>query len=854
MRLFLFFYKKVRARSIHLAVVFVAIAFLFSGAVASAAGVPQIFSYQGRLLDEDGNLLGGSGTTYYFKFSIWTSATVGAGGRVWPASAPGTVSTTVRQGVFNVNIGDIANSYPDALDFNFNNATTTIYLQVEASSDNSTFETLSPRQQISSAVFAELAAAVSGTGSSAFGTTTPVGGTVVTIEASSTSAMPLLLRGATSQTADLLRIQNSATSNLLFVNATGGLFASSTLQVTGDAVFYGSLLVNNATSTITNLTMISATTTNLVVSGTASTTALIASTPITVNGAGTSTFAGGLQALALNVTSSSATSTFANGIDLTGGCFRVNGSCVGSGSGAVSSVANSDGSLTISPTTGDVVASLNLNNANTWRALQQFANASTTQFTATSSVYLATLGGSVGVATTSPGATLGVQGNLLVSGNVTAANVTATGTLTMGNLAVSGSSTIDGLYVRNATTTFATTTNQVITGSLLANTGSSTITNLTTTNATATVLTVSSIASTSALVVSTGLTVNAAGTSTFAGGVSAYGLASANGLTISSGDFLASSVLAILRYLGVSTTSPSATLAVQGNLLISGDITSVANITATGTLASANLAATGSSTIDSLYVRNATTTFATTTMLAVTDLASTSRLVVSSSSTLGTVNSGIWRGTPVGETFGGTGQNAYSTGDILYASADNTLTRLTAGGSGTVLKISGGVPVWGTDSTSSGSGTSPFATTSDSLAIVEVDTSDVLVIGATATTEVGFIFEIGGLTPRAKIPYASSTAITVSSLASTSQLIVSTAFTSNVAGTSTFAGGVSTYGLASGNGLTITGGSLTNTDAATSTFVGGISVGGISTSEGLTITGGGLVVDVITATNLAVTG
>lgn len=46
------------------------------------------------------------------------------------------------------------------------------------------------------------------------------------------------------------------------------------------------------------------------------------------------------------------------------------GSC--SGAAAVSSVANSDSTLTISPTTGAVVASLNLGNANTWTAAQSF--------------------------------------------------------------------------------------------------------------------------------------------------------------------------------------------------------------------------------------------------------------------------------------------------------------------------------------------------------------------------------------------------------------------------------------------------------------------------------------------------
>jgi hypothetical protein len=47
----------------------------------------------------------------------------------------------------------------------------------------------------------------------------------------------------------------------------------------------------------------------------------------------------------------------------------------GGSSGAVSSVSNSDSTLTISPTTGAVVASLNLGHANTWTAAQTFPGA-----------------------------------------------------------------------------------------------------------------------------------------------------------------------------------------------------------------------------------------------------------------------------------------------------------------------------------------------------------------------------------------------------------------------------------------------------------------------------------------------
>lgn len=52
------------------------------------------------------------------------------------------------------------------------------------------------------------------------------------------------------------------------------------------------------------------------------------------------------------------------------------GSACGSGGGAVASVANSDSTLTISPSTGAVVASLNLAHANTWTAPQTISTAS----------------------------------------------------------------------------------------------------------------------------------------------------------------------------------------------------------------------------------------------------------------------------------------------------------------------------------------------------------------------------------------------------------------------------------------------------------------------------------------------
>lgn len=48
----------------------------------------------------------------------------------------------------------------------------------------------------------------------------------------------------------------------------------------------------------------------------------------------------------------------------------------------------------------------------------------------------------------------------------------------------------------------------------------------------------------------------------------------------------------------------------------------------------------------------------------------------------------------VAPTSGGTGISTYTTGDILYASAANTLSKLPIGSAGEVLTVAGGIPDW----------------------------------------------------------------------------------------------------------------------------------------------------------------
>ncbi len=55
-------------------------------------------------------------------------------------------------------------------------------------------------------------------------------------------------------------------------------------------------------------------------------------------------------------------------------------------------------------------------------------------------------------------------------------------------------------------------------------------------------------------------------------------------------------------------------------------------------------------------------------------------------------------------TNGGTGIATYTTGDLLYASATNTLSKLAAGTGGHVLTLSGGVPIWAAPAGGGGGG------------------------------------------------------------------------------------------------------------------------------------------------------
>jgi len=61
---------------------------------------------------------------------------------------------------------------------------------------------------------------------------------------------------------------------------------------------------------------------------------------------------------------------------------------------------------------------------------------------------------------------------------------------------------------------------------------------------------------------------------------------------------------------------------------------------------------------------------------------------------VGTLTAGTWNATAIGSAYGGTGFSAYTAGDLIYASATNTLSKLGISTDGYVLTLASGLPSW----------------------------------------------------------------------------------------------------------------------------------------------------------------
>ncbi|KKU52595.1 MAG: putative hemagluttinin, partial [Parcubacteria group bacterium GW2011_GWA2_47_10] len=199
------------------------------------------------------------------------------------SSTPCAHSLPVIDGVFNAGIGDTLEC-SDVLNFNFED-TNSVYLQVDVSSDNLSFETLSPRQRVDSSGFAINAATLRGrvpgntpntllrldsTGGytivgnmgvdtlSGFngnllslqtasttrfkvdqgarvtiGTDTSSGLSQLTVVSTSSASIPLTLQGFSGQLSNLFQIASSSGANLVMISSGGNLTVTGSTTISG---------------------------------------------------------------------------------------------------------------------------------------------------------------------------------------------------------------------------------------------------------------------------------------------------------------------------------------------------------------------------------------------------------------------------------------------------------------------------------------------------------------------------------------------------------------------------------------------------------------------------------------------
>lgn len=230
-------------------------------------------------------------------------------------------------------------------------------------------------------------------------------------------------------------VSSCSGTQALTTNATGGVVCG-TITGSGGAFdpFTHTSVFGQTTSASSTLIALTGTPASLAASSTSYFDRIIVGTS-TLGGLSTSTFNGNLV-VSGNATSSTVTAvtvTAANFIDtsFTGNnCIGESSGIIGQATNCVSSLASAGGSLTISSPTGNVDASLNLGNSNSWTVLQSFKLASTSQLSVFNTAYF---------------------------------GATATSTFNnLGDLFVVGSTTLQNFTARNATTSNATTTSLAI--------------------------------------------------------------------------------------------------------------------------------------------------------------------------------------------------------------------------------------------------------------------------------------------------------------------------------------------------------------------------------------------------------